>query len=52
MQPPPPQAALAEYEDILTGLEEPEKGEFQRSNGLKMEQLKAELEILLLSDDH
>ena len=46
------QAALAEYEDILGGLEEPEKGEFQRSNGLKMEQLKAELEILLHSDDH
>ena len=46
------EAALAEYQDILTSLEEPAKGEFQRSNGLKMEQLKAELDIMLEADDH
>ena len=45
-------AALAEYAEILGGLKEPEKGEFQRSNGLKMEQLKAEIIILLQDDDH
>ena len=45
-------AALAEYADILGSLEEPERGEFQRGNGLKMEQLKAEIEILLHDDDH
>eukprot|EP00617_Octactis_speculum_P012773 CAMPEP_0185776928 /NCGR_PEP_ID=MMETSP1174-20130828/87648_1 /TAXON_ID=35687 /ORGANISM="Dictyocha speculum, Strain CCMP1381" /LENGTH=84 /DNA_ID=CAMNT_0028465105 /DNA_START=291 /DNA_END=545 /DNA_ORIENTATION=- len=45
-------AALDEYADILGSLEEPMRGEFQRSNGLKMEQLKAELEILLEADDH
>ena len=45
-------AAIDEYRNILGSLEEPEKGEFQRGNGLKMEQLKAELEILLESDDH
>ena len=45
-------AAIAEYEAILCNLDEPVRGEFQRSNGLKMEQLKAEMEILLQEDDH
>ena len=45
-------AALAEYANILGELEEPQKGEFQRSNGLKMEQLRAEMELLLEDDDH
>ena len=45
-------AAVNEYEAILAGLEEPGKGEFQRGNGLKMEQLRAEYEILLEDDDH
>ena len=45
-------AALAEYANILGELEEPQKGEFQRSNGLKMEQLRAEMELLLEDEDH
>ena len=44
--------AVDEYQVILQSLEEPAKGEFQRGNGLKMEQLKGELEMLLEEDDH
>jgi hypothetical protein len=46
------EAALAEYNSILTSLKDPERGEFQRGNGLKMEQLKGEVDSLLAEDDH
>ena len=46
-------AAIKEYRTIRDSLDEPARGEFERGNGLKMEQLKAELELLLESDhDH
>lgn len=34
---------LSEWDSVLSGLDEAEKGRVQRSMGLKMEQLKAEL---------
>ena len=37
---------LSEWDSVLSGLEEEEKGRVQRSMGLKMEQLKAELGLL------
>ena len=37
---------LLEWDSLLTGLEEIERGKVQRSMGLKMEQLKAELQQL------
>lgn len=46
------EAAREEYKSILHSLEEPARGEFQRGNGLKMEQLKGELEMVLNDDDH
>ena len=46
------EAALGEYSTILSELQEPLRGEVERSNGLKMEQLKAELELLFEDDHH
>ncbi len=45
-------AALKEYTEILASLVDPARGEFQRSNGLKMEQLKAELSLLVDGDEN
>ncbi len=39
--------ALREYEGLLRDVDDSQRGEIQRSNGLKMEQLKGELGLLL-----
>jgi hypothetical protein len=44
--------AIAEYDSLLASLDEEKRGEVQRGNGLKVAQLKAELELALEVDDH
>ncbi|CAN0094284.1 unnamed protein product [Phaeothamnion confervicola] len=46
------EATVASFNSVLAAAEESQRGEIMRSNGLKVEQLKAELEQLLHSDDH
>ena len=43
-------AAVAEFEAIVADLDEATRGEVMRANGLKVEQLKGELELALHHD--
>lgn len=46
------EGAIAEYDSILESLSEEKRGEVTRGNGLKVAQLKAELEMALEVEDH
>ncbi|CAN0406152.1 unnamed protein product [Ectocarpus sp. 8 AP-2014] len=44
--------AVALFEEVLRSVDEKKRTEIMRSSGLRVEQLKAELDQLLISDDH
>ncbi|CAM9794707.1 unnamed protein product [Scytosiphon promiscuus] len=44
--------AVALFEEVLRSVDEKKRTDIMRSSGLRVEQLKAELDQLLLSDDH
>ncbi|CAM9631499.1 unnamed protein product [Ectocarpus sp. 12 AP-2014] len=44
--------AVALFEEVLGSVDEKKRTEIMRSSGLRVEQLKAELDQLLISDDH
>eukprot|EP00903_Cladosiphon_okamuranus_P011956 g11229.t1 len=46
------EGAVALFEEILDSVEEDKRTDIMRSSGLRVEQLKAELDQVLVSDDH
>ncbi|CAM9493197.1 unnamed protein product [Ectocarpus fasciculatus] len=44
--------AVALFEEVLRSVDEKKRTDIMRSSGLRVEQLKAELDQLLISDDH
>ncbi|CAN0472904.1 unnamed protein product [Ectocarpus sp. 12 AP-2014] len=44
--------AVALFEEVLGSVDEKKRTDIMRSSGLRVEQLKAELDQLLISDDH